>query len=72
MKYCHNTWVVDGENDRSAKDLDAMFDTAFNKKPDNSNISGLVLNDENSKTNQVTYQSKIVNFWSWSKLVNKR
>ena len=62
LKNRYNTWVADGKNDISAEDLDAMFDSAFNEKADNANISDLVLNDENSNTNQVTYQGKIVNF----------
>ena len=62
LKNCYDSWVAEGKNDISAEDLDAMFDSAFNEKADNSNISDLVLNDENSKTNQVTYQGKIVNF----------
>ena len=62
LKNRYDTWVADGKSDISAEDLDAMFDSAFNEKADNSNISDLVLNDENSNTNQVTYQGKIVNF----------
>ena len=62
LKNRYDTWVADGKSDISAEDLDAMFDSAFNEKADNSNISDLVLNDENSNTNQVTDQGKIVNF----------
>ena len=70
LKNRYDPWVAEGKNDISAEDLDPMFDSAFNEKPDNSNISDLVSNDKNSNTDQVTYQGKIVNFWSWSKLVN--
>ena len=58
LKNRYDTWVADGKNDISAKDLDAIFDSAFNEKAG----SDLVLNDENSNTNQVTYQGKVVNF----------
>ena len=58
LKNRNDTWVADGKNDTSAKDLDAIFDSAFNEKAG----SDLVSNDENSNTNQVTYQGKIANF----------
>ena len=54
LKNRYDPWVAEGKNDISAEDLDPMFDSAFNEKPDNSNISDLVSNDENSNTDQVT------------------
>ena len=51
LKNHFDPWVAEGKNDISAEDLDPTFDSAFNEKPDNSNISDLVLNDaENSNT----------------------
>lgn len=36
-----------------------MFDSACDEKPDNSKVSDRVSNDENSNTNQVTYQGML-------------